>query len=231
MMPMPVIRTPISMKDFAKALIRTLRSGGVEPTKEAAGVFWAQYALETGAGGFCWNYNLFNHKVTAAMANGGIPYMMLANTWEIIDGKKVTFQPPHPATWFRAFASFEAAMSHHITAIKTGRYASSWPAVLAGDPELYAAKIRERGYYTAPLADYVKLIRAKFNAWMASPAYDDALAELEDAAEAVTDQAIRIDLVESEPPPRPAFSRFDEALAASRQDLRDRSDDDPPDAA
>jgi hypothetical protein len=227
MMPMPVIRTPISMKDFAKALIRTLRSGGVEPTKEAAGVFWAQYALETGAGGFCWNHNLFNHKVTQAMVNSGVPYMQLANTWEIIDGKRVTFQPPHPATWFRAFASFEASMSHHITAIKTGRYASSWPAVLAGDPELYAAKIREKGYYTAPLADYVRLIRAKFNAWMAAPAFDDAMAELDEASEATTDPAIRIDLVPSEPPPA-ALSRFDEALAADRQRLRDERDSEPP---
>jgi hypothetical protein len=196
----PVIRTPISMRDFARALIRTLRSSGTTPTKEACGVFWAQYALETGAGGFCWNHNLFNHKVTKAMADSGTPFMMLANTWEIERGKKVTYQPPHQATWFRAYASFEAAMSHHVTAIQKGRYASSWPAVLAGDPELYAAKIRERGYYTAPLASYVALMRAKYDPWMRSTAYDEALAEEDAASEAETVPDLELEAYRAEPP-------------------------------
>lgn len=184
--PMAVVKTPISMRDFALAMIRVLRANGITPSKEACGVFWAQYALETGAGGYCWNHNLFNHKVTAGMANAGVPYVMLANTWEIENGKKVTYQPPHPATWFRAFASFEAAMSHHIGVIQNGRYASSWPAVLAGDPELYARKIRERGYYTATLESYVTLMRAKFDPWMRSDAYDQAIAEVIEASEAET---------------------------------------------
>lgn len=179
MTPTPVVRTPIGMKEFARAMIRTLQTQGVTPSKEACGVFWAQYALETGAGGFCWNHNLFNHKCTEAMAAAGVPYMMLAGTWEIESGKKVVYQPPHPATWFRAYESFEAAMTHHIGAIQKGRYASSWPAVIAGDPELYATKIRERGYYTAPLADYVALMRAKFGPWMAATAYDEAMGEVE----------------------------------------------------
>lgn len=196
--PMPVVKTPIAMRDFALAMIRVLRANGITPSKEACGVFWAQYALETGAGGYCWNHNLFNHKCTAGMANAGVPYVMLANVWEVENGKRVTYQPPHPATWFRAFASFEAAMSHHIEVIQKGRYATSWPAVLAGDPELYAKKIRERGYYTAPLADYVKLMRAKFDPWMKSDAYDKALAEVAEASEADTQP--ELDVYRSEGP-------------------------------
>lgn len=183
---MPVLRTPISQRDFAIAMIRVLQSMNVHPTKQACGVFWAQYALETGAGGFCWNHNLFNHKVTESQARAGVPFMMLANTWEIEKGKKVVYQPPHPATWFRAYASFEAAMGDHVAAVKTGRYASSWPAVVAGDVTLYAAKLRERGYYTAPLADYVALLNAKLKLWNATTAYEDALASLFDASEAPT---------------------------------------------
>lgn len=184
---MPVIRTPIAMRDFAGALIRVLRTMGVQPTKQACGVFWAQYALETGAGGFCWNHNLFNHKVTQSQAAAGVPYMMLANTWEVENGKRVTYQPPHPATWFKAYSSFEAAMGDHVAAVKSGRYASSWPAVIAGDTTLYATKLRERGYYTAPLVDYVALLQAKLKVWNASTAYEDAMADTFDASEAETE--------------------------------------------
>jgi hypothetical protein len=197
---MPVVRTPISMLDFARALIRTLRVTGTTPTKAAAGVLWAQYALETGAGGFCWNHNLFNHKVTQEQAAAGVPYMMLANTWEVVDGQRVLFQPPHPATWFRAFASFEAAMSHHITAIQKGRYASAWPAMLAGDVTEYATRLRERGYYTAPLDSYARLLRLKHEQWMRSTAFDDALADVLEASEAETQPEIRLDQLE---PPAP----------------------------
>lgn len=197
--PEPVIRTPISMRSFARAIIRVLRASGEAPTKDSCGVFWAQYALETGAGGFCWNHNLFNHKVTPEQAAAGTPYMMLANTWEIEGGKRVTYQPPHPATWFRSFDSFEAAMSHHIAAIRSGRYASSWPALLAGDVVVYAAKLRERGYYTAPLSDYARLLKTKLSQWATSSAYDDALAELETEDDEPTQPEIRVDQLEPEP--------------------------------
>lgn len=191
MIPTPVIRTPISMRDFARAMILTLRVSGVTPTKEACGVLWAQYALETGAGGFCWNHNLFNHKCTQAMAEAGTPYMMLANTWEMENGKRVTYQPPHPATWFRAYAHFEAAMSHHVSAIKNGRYASSWPAVVAGDVAEYAKQLRSKGYYTASLDSYAALLKAKLGPWMASTAYEDALLAVLDASEETTQPEIR----------------------------------------
>lgn len=201
MVPTPVIRTPITMRDFARAMILTLRVQGITPTKAACGVMWSQYAIETGAGGFCWNHNLFNHKCTQAMADRGVPYMMLANTWEIIDGKRVSFQPPHPATWFRAYASFEAAMSDHVTSITKGRYASSWPAVLAGDVREYAAQLRAHGYYTAPLEAYQAGLERPFSSWMATTAYEVALEAIEDAAEEETDPEIRLDLHDSEPPP------------------------------
>lgn len=217
---MPVVRTPIGMRDFALAMIRSLRAMGVSPSKEAAGVFWAQYALETGAGGYCWNHNLFNHKVTQSQAAAGVPYMMLAGTWEIVNGKKVVFQPPHPATWFRGYASFEAAMSDHIAAIKQGRYASSWPAVLAGDPEMYATRIREKGYYTAPLADYVKLMRAKFDPWMASTVYEAAVEMVADESEEETQPSFRLDMLDSDPPP-----------PIVRKSPFQEPDDEPPEAA
>lgn len=198
---MTVIRTPISMRDFAGALIRVMREMGVQPSKASCGVFWAQYALETGAGGFCWNHNLFNHKVTQSQAAAGVPYMMLANTWEVEKGQKVVYQPPHPATWFRSYSSFEEAMGDHVAAVKSGRYATSWPAVVAGDVVLYATRLRERGYYTASLASYVALMEAKLKGWNASTAYEDALADAFDASEAPTEPQVRAIANDSEPPP------------------------------
>lgn len=213
------------MKDFARAMILTLRMQNIEPTKAAAGVMWAQYALETGAGGFCWNHNLFNHKVNQAQVAAGVPYMMLANTWEIINGQKVIFQPPNPATFFRAYASFEAAMSDHITSIKNGRYSSSWPAVLAGDVLTYAAELREHGYYTAPLKDYQKLLLAKFADWDKASAYEVALEAITEAAERKTDPEIQLQNLDSEPPPAPEFARV------TRLPFSEDPPDEPPDAA
>jgi hypothetical protein len=197
---MPVIRTPIAMRDFAGALIRVLREMGVQPSKASCGVFWAQYALETGAGGFCWNHNLFNHKVTQSQVNAGVPYMMLANTWEVENGKRVMYQPPHPATRFKAYASFGSAMGDHVAAVKSGRYATSWPAVVAGDVALYATRLRERGYYTASLASYVALLEAKLKGWNVSTAYEDALADAFDASEAPTEPGVREIANDSDPP-------------------------------
>lgn len=221
MIPTPVMRTPISMKDFARAMILTLRMNGITPTKAACGVLWAQYALETGAGGYCWNHNLFNHKVTRAQVDGGKPYMMLANTWEIINGQKVIFQPPDPATWFRAYASFEAAMSDHITSVKNGRYASSWPAVLAGDALTYAAELRAHGYYTAPLKDYQKLLLAKLVDWDKSTAYDDAMYAVLEAAEEETQPEIQLQNLDA-----PDFATVTRLPGSIAEDP-----DDPPDAA
>lgn len=182
-MSMAVVKTPITMADFARALIRTMRAMNIEPTKAACGVFWSQYALETGAGGFCFNFNLFNHKVTAAMTNAGVPFMMLANTWEMVDGIKRVFQPPSPVTWFRAYASFEAAMSDHINSVRSGRYASSWPAVVAGDLDAYAIELHNHGYFTASVKSYEDLLAVKDVGWMQSTAFEDALAEIKAAME------------------------------------------------
>jgi flagellum-specific peptidoglycan hydrolase FlgJ len=224
--PMPVVRTPISMGDFARALLRTLRANGITPSKEACGVFWAQYALETGAGGFCWNNNLFNHKVTVAMANAGIPYMMLANTWEIENGKKVTYQPPHPATWFRAYASFEAAMSHHISAVKSGRYKSSWPAVLAGDVVQYATELRKFGYYTASLESYVALLKTKMADWMKTTAYEKALEDVVRDSERETQPDLE-PYRDEEPTPTPRVVEW----TIVHKSPFDEPDDEPPAAA
>jgi hypothetical protein len=187
----PVVRTTYSMKDFAKACILAWkRLCGVFPKKEAAGIIWAQHALETGSGGFCWNNNIGNLKCTEAQASSGVPYMMLAGTWEMIHGHKVVFQPPHPATWFRAFASLDEGMTAHLDLLKNRRYATCWPAVESGEPAAFAEALKQRGYYTASVLDYTKLMKVGFAKWMQSQAFEDAQADVLEMLEAETNPAL-----------------------------------------
>lgn len=191
MAPVPVVRTSFGPKQFAAALIRAWKTVvGKYPTKESAGIIWAQYTLETGGGGYCWNNNIGNLKCTAAQASAGVPYMMLAGTWEIIDGRKVVFQPPHPATWFRAFASLEEGMSAHLDLLKNKRYATCWPAVESGEPRLFAAALKQRGYYTASVDDYARLMQTHWHKWMRMDAFDDAMKELLDVLAADTEREL-----------------------------------------
>lgn len=168
----PLTKTTFTTKDFARALL----AAWPEATKAAAGVVWAQYALETGRGAACWNNNIGNVKCTPSQAFAGVPYFMLPNTWEIIGGKKITFQPPHAATWFRAFATLAEGMAHHLAFLKNKRYAPAWPAVEAGDPDAFARKLKAQGYYTAPVEQYAAGLRAYHVEWMRSKAWDEAVA-------------------------------------------------------
>jgi hypothetical protein len=187
----PLLRTPFDRREFARALLRAWRViFGAFPTKSAAGVVWAQYALETGRGAACWNYNLGNVKATEAQARAGVPFTMLPNTWEIIGGKRVVFQPPHPQTWFRAFRSLEEGMAHHLRFLAETRYRDAWSFVVAGDPVGFAYRLKALGYFTAPADTYAFGLRALLAEWMRSDDFDHELGEVLRDAEAETNPAI-----------------------------------------
>ncbi len=182
MVNVPVTRTTFTTQDYSRAVLRAWKVlCGVLPTKPAVGCLWAQYALETGRGVFCWNNNIGNVKHTT-----GHDYMMLRGTWEIVNGKRVVFEPPHPATWFNAYTSLDDAMQEHLRLLKERRYASAWPAITAGDAGQFAAKLREKGYYTAPLEDYSRGLRAYLAEYTRMVAYEGALAEVLESMECET---------------------------------------------
>ena len=60
----PTVHTAPSMRDFAAALLRCWP----EATKAGAGILWAHFAGETGAGRYCWGWNLGNWKWTEEQA-------------------------------------------------------------------------------------------------------------------------------------------------------------------
>jgi hypothetical protein len=168
------VRTSFTTDDYARALFYGWRDVfGEFPTKAQCAVLFAQWALETGKGHFCWNNNLGNVK---EIPNDGLPYFALPGTWEIEAGKRVVLDVKDPGSWFTAFPTLADGMAHHLRFLSTKRYAPAWPAVLEGDPYMFAANLKARGYYTAPLADYAAGMKRLFAEFMRDDAYELARA-------------------------------------------------------
>lgn len=178
----PTVRTSYTMQQLIQGFVLGWQKQfGVIPPKEAVGVLYAQDALETGSTVSMWNNNIGNVKFVPSSnpANDeGKEYMMLANVWEMVNGKKVIFQPPSQATWFRAFESLADGIAFHLDFLKNHRYKNAWSAVESGNPAAFAHLLRVAGYYTAPETDYVRLMNMYFAKYMKDTTYEKVVAEL-----------------------------------------------------
>lgn len=175
----PTVRTSYTLQQMIAGFITGWQQQfGVIPSKQSVGVLYAQDALETGSTVSMWNNNIGNVKYVPTPGDDGWKYMMLANVWEIVNGQKVMFQPPSPATWFRAFDTLTDGVAFQLNFLKSHRYAAAWPAVEAGDPTGFAHLLKLAGYYTAPEADYARLMNYYFNKYMQDPTYDQIVAQL-----------------------------------------------------
>ena len=154
---------------------------GTNPQKKSIAVLWSQWSIETGQGKFFWNNNIGNIKFVASntLSDDSIQYMMLSNVWEIIKGKKVTFQPPHPSTWFRSFFTLAEGIAFHLDFLKNKRYKKAWEAVESGNPNDFAHLLKLANYYTAPESDYAKAVVSYFNKFMKDDTFDKIISELE----------------------------------------------------
>jgi hypothetical protein len=179
----PTTRTSYNGQQMIEGFVRGwFKQFGVLPKKEAVGVIWSQNALETGSTTSMWNNNIGNVKFVPSSNpdnDNSVTYMMLANVWEIIHGQKVIFQPPNPATWFRAFPTLEDGVAFHLDFLKNHRYRAAWAAVEAGDPAQFAHLLKVAGYYTAPESDYTKAMNAYFKKFMNDPTFDNVVAALQ----------------------------------------------------
>lgn len=176
----PTVRTTYTQSQMIKAFVEAWKElYNKVPKKESIGVIWAQNALETGLTKAMWNNNVGNVKYFLnASDTESIQYCMLSNVWEMINGKKVTFQPPNPATWFRSFENLEKGVVFHFNFLKNNRYKDAWTAVESGDPALFAHLLKVKGYYTAAESDYVKAMKYYYNSYMTSKDYENAVAGL-----------------------------------------------------
>jgi hypothetical protein len=149
-------RTPTTRAELAAALERAWPSVvGGEPPPGAVRLLVAQSDIETDGWRANWNWNFGNVKRVK-----GERWTMLRGVWEILGGKKVVFQPPHPQTHFRAFPDIDAGARAFLEVLHR-RFASAWPAVLSGDPDAFAHALKKARYYTAAEADYARALRAR----------------------------------------------------------------------
>src|ERR1700690_207020 len=148
------VKTTPTIPNFIKSVIVSYnKMYNTVPSKEAVGILFSQWSIETGQGKNCYNWNLGNVKYV--QANGDVPYMALSGVWEIVNGIRIEIPITNPGAWFRSFEVLDEGMEFYLGFIKNGRYASAWPCMQAGDVAGYAHQLRLHGYYTASEASYV----------------------------------------------------------------------------
>jgi hypothetical protein len=145
---------------------------GTVPSREALALALAKTALETGRWKAIWCNNWGNIK--AGEKHEGLYCTIALN--EVLNGKVVWFSPRgrldrkggvvvaeqyddppgHPQTRMRAYGTRDEGARAYVAFVAGGRYALAWQRLLAGDAAGYATELRAKGYYTAPLADYLK---------------------------------------------------------------------------
>lgn len=168
----PTVQTKITRSDLIKGFTLGWNKLFNEiPTKAQIGVLYSQWALETGEGQSCWNFNLGNVKAADA-ANQTIEYCALNGVWEIINSVKVIIPPDQPGAWFRSFNTLEDGVAFHLDELKNHNFKSAWSAVESGNPAAFAHLLKLAHYYTAPEADYVKLMNFYFTKYMADATFD-----------------------------------------------------------
>jgi hypothetical protein len=73
----------------------------------------------------------------------------------------VWFFPPHPYACFAAFKNLRDGAAWYVGKMRT-RFASAWPAVVAGDVVAFAEALKRAGYFTDTLAHYTAGLRANY---------------------------------------------------------------------
>lgn len=149
---LPATLTPVDPVELAAALGRAWRARfGLDAERKQLLVLVAQWAFETGWGKWCRNYNLGNVK--RVKGDGRSWCYFRCN--EIIGGKEVWFDPPHPACAFRAFDTLDEGAADYLGTLSRN-FAHAWPAVVAGDPADFAHRLKQSRYYTASEEVYAR---------------------------------------------------------------------------
>ena len=177
----PTVRTTYSEKEIVKGLIEGwIEAFCTTPSKESIGVIRAQNGIETGGTTSMWNNNIGNVKFVPAntTADDDKEYMMLRGTWEILNGKKAIFEPPHTATWFRSFPTLKEGIAHHLNLLKNSRYKKAWGDVEAGSVSGFAITLKNLRYYTASVTDYIAGMNHYYKKYMESDSYEIAMEEI-----------------------------------------------------
>ncbi len=176
---LPSVRTPCTPADLYAALA----AAAPELSRASRLVLLAQWSLETAEGHAMWNWNIGNVKgrpdgsdgrswqyfscneilpapvaariVAAAPPRKDGPGPSAAITSTRPNGDVIVwFYPNHPYACFRAFGTLDEGTRDYVQMQRT-RFASAWPAVLAGDPAAFGHALKLAHYYTADESGYM----------------------------------------------------------------------------
>lgn len=182
----PAIRTTYNQQDMIKGFIGGwIKQFDTIPKKESIGVLFAHNAHETGGTKSMWNNNIGNIKYIPSnnpLDDLDKEYMMLSNVWEILNGKKVIFNPPDPQTWFRSYKTLADGLSEHLFNLKNKRYKSAWVAVESGNVPEFAHILKGKWYYTGSEEDYIKNMQIWFNKYMKDSTFENTIKAIEQAS-------------------------------------------------
>lgn len=178
-------RTPVSHADVQK----TLASLRPDLPQAALRLLVAQASLETARFTHCYNFNLGNKKASEGQSHTHLrntwemvspakarAYATSAQSHLCSFDRdvmalepnaskpklRVTFQPPHPQTRFRAYDSLEAGAKDWVAFLD--RLGTKNPqlrdALESGDAEAYARELKRSGYFTASSSAYARGLKA-----------------------------------------------------------------------
>lgn len=157
----PPQKTFFTEHDLATAISISFRELlNQEISIDTLAIFWAQFALECGRGKQCYNWNIGNIK---RIKN---KMWTMYRCSEIIDGKEIFFDPPHPQTMFCAYQSLNEAVTHHLKFLDRPNYATALKCALLGDLEKYILELRKAGYFTASVSLYMRAVNALYVEFM-----------------------------------------------------------------
>ena len=157
---LPALRTMFTAAELAAALTEGWRTlFGAAPSRNAILVLMAQSAHETGQWGKVICFNIGNVK---SVEGDGYDHTFF-RTREKENGRDLVYEPPHPATRFRAFRSLADGVIDHLAFLYgKRRYAAAWEALKTGDPTKFAKALKEGGYYTDPVEVYARGLERYF---------------------------------------------------------------------
>jgi hypothetical protein len=143
---------------------------GTQPKRESILCLLAHYQTENGSGAWCWNLTNLRHPKASTSDYCTIPYCS-----EVIGGheryfardtqaqvalaaRKIvsTIQPD--MCQFAAYRTLAEGVAAYLAFLKQPRYARSWSAMLAGEPNAYALALHDDRFYTADPGRYAKLL-------------------------------------------------------------------------
>jgi flagellum-specific peptidoglycan hydrolase FlgJ len=176
-------RTVVSAQSLRDAIVHARP----DLPPKAVELLVAQSSLETGRFQHCYNFNLGNVKgketephthlrntwemvsLTQAKAFAQSPQSHLCRfdpPLSTVDSSnrdvqiRVTFQPPHPQTRFRAYATLEEGAKQWLGFINklSDRHPELEETLREGDPAKYAKALKHAGYFTASTTSYTSAL-------------------------------------------------------------------------